>query len=56
MKGTTPVAVKITPHQFNVAADAFYNHPEDRDLNDQGNRRESLRAAFAAVGLYVESD
>ena len=41
----------ITPHEFNRAADAFYNHRYDPALNEQGNRREKLRAAFVELGI-----
>lgn len=43
----------ITPHDFDRAADAFYDHPEDSALNEQGNRREKLRAALAELGITV---
>src|SRR4051812_14420502 len=33
-------AQTITPHEFNLACDAFYEHPDDSALNEQGNRRE----------------
>lgn len=45
----------ITPHEFNRAADAFYDHPDDSALNEQGNRREKLRAALAELGITVGS-
>lgn len=45
--------MNITPHEFNLAADAFYCHPDDPALNEQGNRREKLRAALAAVGVTI---
>lgn len=43
----------ITPHEFDLAADAFYNHPDDSALNVQGNRRAKLRAALAEIGVTV---
>lgn len=33
--------------------DAFYDHPEDSALNEQGNRREKLRAALRELGITV---
>ena len=44
---------QITPHEFNCAADAFYNHCDDPALNEQGNRREKLRAALAELGIVT---
>jgi len=48
------VEKKITGYEFDMAADAFYEHAEDSALNEQGNRREKLAAAFAAAGITVE--
>jgi len=45
----------ITPHEFNLAEAAFYDHPDDSALNEQGNRREKLRAALGALGITVET-
>lgn len=46
--------MKISWYEFNLANDAFYDYPEDPDLNEQGNRRQKLAAAFAAVGVEIE--
>jgi hypothetical protein len=46
-------AQTITPHEFNLACDAFYEHPDDSALNEQGNRREKLRAALRELSITV---
>lgn len=51
-----PQESHITPHDFDRAADAFYDLPTDPTLNEQGNRRKRLEAAFAALGIRVGPD